>query len=140
MEPIPSHNPPPKKVFGLLNISLTAIGPLRSFYFSVETTVINTTSGVNDSGSQRLLQEVLSQAVHSFKLPHRSPQDNNVNCPAALGFFFFVPTVNFLTMQTGFRVHCREGLPRPLLYTWARGMTFEATRSTAFTFSGSFFF
>lgn len=71
MEPIPSHNP--KEVFGLLNISLTVIGLLQSFYFSVETTVINTMSGVTDSGSQRLLQEVLSQAVHSFKLPHRSP-------------------------------------------------------------------
>lgn len=72
MEPIPFHNPK-KKFWGLLNISLTVIGPLQSFYFSVETTVINTTSGVNDSGSQRLLEEVLSHAVHSFKLPHRSP-------------------------------------------------------------------
>lgn len=58
---------------------------------------------------------------------------------AQLHYVFFVPTVNFLTMQTGFHVHCREGLPQPLLYMWARGMMFEASSSTAFTFAGSFF-
>lgn len=61
-------------------------------------------SGVNDSGSQRMVQEVLSQAVHSFSFliaHHLSQKTNNASCPAALQFLSPQLIFFFLTMQSG---------------------------------------
>lgn len=49
-----------------LRISLGVTGPTRSVDFCAESTIINSMSGVDDSGSQQLLQEVLSQPLHSL--------------------------------------------------------------------------